>query len=282
MPKSKGRGQDKTGRSEGEQRHLRLEHWILDTAAARSLSGSAFKVLVYLGKRYDGFNNGKIGFGCRSGCISKKTGTSERVTLPIGIGKSAIAAALLELETAGFIRCAKESTFDQKRMAREWRLTWLPVGNEPATKEFATAPARTKKQNAVRQNGQKPPLQSAVADNGAPQISKNAPYSPAERTMGQSDSPPHRTHLITMGSGGDTSEGENACLPATLPSKPNLASSSVRLAVANDAEPVPQAALEARAALVERFGPSRSRMANFASGTRTREAALGAAMTEVR
>src|SRR6185312_11483343 len=149
---SKGRGQDKTGRSEVVPRFVQLEHWLLDHPAALDLSGDAFKVMVYMARRFNGYNNGKVGFGVRSGCVIKINGTAS-ITKPIfpivrrkpgGRGQpphSRMKRALDELEAAGFIVCTQPATFNQKRLSREWRLAWLPTGTPErpvgATKEFA-------------------------------------------------------------------------------------------------------------------------------------------------
>lgn len=201
MAKHVGRKVNKSGRSEGVARFVQLPYWILETPAARSLSGTAFKVLVYVAKRFNGVNNGTIGFGSRSGCFVKKPGTGELEDMSIGIGKSAMAAALAELVAAGFLRCMKASSFDQKRTTNEWRVTWLPAGSHPATKEFATMPPRVKKQKPVRQAGLCGELQSAQPDNVVVRLPLKTPYSPSGRTINKSHSPPGRTHLVTIPSG---------------------------------------------------------------------------------
>jgi hypothetical protein len=198
MAKRAGRKVNKAGRSEGEARFVQIPYWVLETAAARSLSGTAFKVLIYVVKRFNGVNNGAIGFGSRSGCFVRKPGTGDLEDVPIGIGKSALAAALVELEAAGFLRCTKASTFDQKRTTKEWRVTWLAAHGKPATKDFATVPARVKKQKPVRQAGLCSELQSGQPDNVVVKLPQKGPYSPPGRTMSEFHSPPGRTHLVTI------------------------------------------------------------------------------------
>lgn len=172
---TKRRRANATGRSVGEDGHVRLYWWILETDAARSLSPPAFKVLVYLAKREKGDNNGRIAFGARSGCFVRRKGTSEFDDLPIGLAPRTISDALYELEKAGFIRCTRESTFDQKRMTREWRLTWVKCGSEPPTKDFigTTGPFRRpkfpKKQKPERVRALSGQIQSACAPYVEPQ-----------------------------------------------------------------------------------------------------------------
>jgi hypothetical protein len=137
-------------------RFVQLEHWLLDHPSVLALSGDTFKVMVYLAKRFNGHNNGVVGFGVRSGCTIRVSGT-ESICKPIFplklprrraqasrrprannelVVQGKIKRALDELEAADFIVCTQPATFHQKRMAREWRLTWLHTG----TPERPTAP----------------------------------------------------------------------------------------------------------------------------------------------
>jgi len=178
---------------------VQLPFWVLETPATRALSATAFKLLVYILKRYNGSNNGRIAFGARSGCFVRKQGTSEQEDCDIGIQHSAVAKALAELQDAGLIHCQKLSSFDQKRCVREWRLTWLPMDREPATKEFAGEIglnfATRKKQKPVRRSGLLRKLQSDQADEPTSANRQNGAYSPSQRTMDSDDSPLSQTHL---------------------------------------------------------------------------------------
>lgn len=133
---------------------MKIPYWVLETEAALSISPPAFKALVYLLKRFNGINNGRIAFGARSGCFLREPGNKVLVDRPFGLAPSTIGDALYELEKAGFIRCTRESSFDQKRLVREWRITWLNCGNELPTKEFATATGNFRRPKAPRK--QKP------------------------------------------------------------------------------------------------------------------------------
>lgn len=139
----KGRRHDSSGRSSGAARHVRLEYWLLEHPSFLTLSANAKVVLIYLAKRFNGFNNGQVGFGCRAGCLVP-VGGGQHVERGIGLSRPQVTRALVELAGAGFIVCTKAATFDQKRLTREWRLTWLPSGansERPPTKEFASLPA---------------------------------------------------------------------------------------------------------------------------------------------
>jgi len=130
-------------------RFTNIPNYVLDSVAVRTLSPAAFKVLVYLVKRcYGAKDNGRIVFGARFGCRVRNPVVQHYEELSIGLSKSTIAKALAELELHGLIRCTKPSTFGQKRMAREWRLTWVKANDELPTQEFLqfkpVAPAKTK------------------------------------------------------------------------------------------------------------------------------------------
>jgi DNA-binding MarR family transcriptional regulator len=105
---AKRRGHDAKGRTTGEPRFVQIPYWVLETAAARTLSGTAFKVLVYLLKRFNGVNNGKIGFGCYSGCFIREPGQRDLIDASIGFKHRTVSDALYELEHAGFIQLRPE------------------------------------------------------------------------------------------------------------------------------------------------------------------------------
>lgn len=125
MSRKRGRGADATGRSKVE-RYVRLEHWILSTAAYRSLSGDGTRILIELLRRFNGRNNSAISF-------------SVREAESIGISKDKAARALKDLQESGFIKMAGASSFTRKsKIARTWTLTMYPVGEALATKDFVS------------------------------------------------------------------------------------------------------------------------------------------------
>jgi len=153
MPKRRPRKPNATGRTEDPLRFVQLDYWILETEAARNLSGTGFKVLIYVLKRFNGRNNGKIAFGVRSGSYGRLPGKPALIEMDIGLSKSRVAEALHELEMAGFLHCTQESSFDQKKLVKEWRLTWLPCGGVPATKDFVKLQRSNEIQNPVLPSG---------------------------------------------------------------------------------------------------------------------------------
>ena len=116
----------KSGRSPKDPRHVRLYEYIARSEAWRGLSGNARSAWLEIGLIHNGANNGKLAVSCRV--------LAERM----GVGKSAAARAILELENAGFLKCAKASSFSQKKHAAEYRLTHLrcDVTGQPPTHDY--------------------------------------------------------------------------------------------------------------------------------------------------
>jgi hypothetical protein len=111
------------------ERHVRLYHRMMKTAAWTSLSPNARAVYIEIEARYGGFgsNNGRIVYSVRMA----SEGTN--------IGKTAAARALIDLQDRGFIRMTKRGAFSLKsRHATEWRLTThaSDVSSQAATKEY--------------------------------------------------------------------------------------------------------------------------------------------------
>lgn len=73
----KPRRTDATGRSLTGDPFVRMPWWVLQSERARDLPGSALKVLLYLTMRLNGFNNGEIVFGVRSGCLERDLDTAQ-------------------------------------------------------------------------------------------------------------------------------------------------------------------------------------------------------------
>lgn len=130
MKRSKGRRVDPTGRSTKPGRFLQLTHFMLGTAAWRNLDPIARALFVEVAQRWTGFNNGQIGLGVRD------AGAALHIK-PQTAGK-----AFAVLVDRGFLVLVTESTFAQKRLTREWRVTCLPVGDcrapsSPPTHDYA-------------------------------------------------------------------------------------------------------------------------------------------------
>jgi hypothetical protein len=115
-PRRTGRA-DAKGRTTGNERHLRLTHFMLASTAWQSLRPVARALFVELGRRYNGHNNGSIGLGVRE------------ASMALHVKPHTVGEAFRELQDRGFIVLVQDSGFDQKRLSREWRITTLPVGD---------------------------------------------------------------------------------------------------------------------------------------------------------
>ena len=122
----RGRRHDKSGRSIGSTRFLKLDHWILKTPAWRSLPPSSRALYVELAQRFNGSNNGEISMSVR-----------EAADL-VNIAKDTAMKCFHELEAKGFVRRRVCGSFDWKlKHATTWILTGHPLGDQAATKDFA-------------------------------------------------------------------------------------------------------------------------------------------------
>ena len=117
---------NKTGRSKGDAKHVRLYEFMERTDAWKNLSGNAAKAWLTIGLMHTGFNNGKIAISCRE--LGRR----------IGVHHTTAASAIRELVNAGFLRKTKSSDFGKKRLAAEYRLTHIlnDITGERATRDF--------------------------------------------------------------------------------------------------------------------------------------------------
>ncbi len=114
------------GRSTTE-RFLKLEYYMLRSAAWLSLSPVARCVYIELASLYNGGNNGRLALSARD--------AAERV----GCSKNTAARAFAELIEKGFIDLCSRGHFDRKTPhAAEYRLTVHPCNRsrERASKRF--------------------------------------------------------------------------------------------------------------------------------------------------
>ena len=93
-------------------RYVMLFHWMLNSPAWKDLDAIARAIYLELSFRYNGSNNGRIGYSVRQAAEDLK------------IGKSTAARALWKLQSHGFIVVEKRGAFHCKiRHASEYRLT---------------------------------------------------------------------------------------------------------------------------------------------------------------
>ena len=126
---TKARKLDRKGRATGTNRHVRLYHWLTDSAAWHDLDANARAIYVEISKRYAGAgsNNGRIPYSVREAAAELK------------IGKSTAHKAICSLVDHGFMVATTLGAFSLKqRHATEWRLTEHPcdVTHALASKDF--------------------------------------------------------------------------------------------------------------------------------------------------
>lgn len=111
----------------GCAKFLMLEGYLIRSAAWQHCTPNDKAIYLELKWRYDGLNNGRIGFGCR------EAGES------IGVSKDTAQRSLDSLEAKGFIVKKRASGFNMKsRLATEWLLTeyGCNVSRELPRKDF--------------------------------------------------------------------------------------------------------------------------------------------------
>jgi len=121
--RNRGRGVDQRGDSKREGQYFGLSYSMAHSAAFRSLSGGALKVLVELRCRFNGGNNGKVFLSYQEAAVM------------LGISKSTAARAFAELKEKGFVRVARPGHFYGRRAA-EWILTDCKHEGQPPTRDW--------------------------------------------------------------------------------------------------------------------------------------------------
>ncbi len=102
-PNMRGRRQDRKGQSKRGDRFLKLNHYMLESVAWRSLKTRSRALYVLLAQRYNGSNNGDI-------FLSIRDSTHE-----LHIAKDTATKSFRELEEKGFIRAKQKGSFHWKR-----------------------------------------------------------------------------------------------------------------------------------------------------------------------
>lgn len=120
-----GRAVDATGRSKGDGQYAAITYEMLQSMAWRSLSGAAVKVWLELRTRFHGANNGSLVF------------SMDEAARLIGLGKSTVQRALIELQEKGFIICTRRGQWYGRR-ASIWATTDKSIGGTPPTNAWKT------------------------------------------------------------------------------------------------------------------------------------------------
>jgi hypothetical protein len=101
-----------------------LPQCLLNSEALRTASPRAIKVLLALCAKHNGFNNGAIGLGFRE--LAEWLNSQNH---------AATSRALCQLIERGLVTLERDYPRGQ-RLAREYRLTFVPAGDDPATNDY--------------------------------------------------------------------------------------------------------------------------------------------------
>ena len=108
----------------GERKHFfMLPRCVVDSVAYRSLSLHARAVLIEIGVRLDGFNNGAI------------TVSQRELVDALGCSPNRTPPAIAELVDRGLLQVTVEGTY-RARQARQYRLTFVSTKAGPATNDY--------------------------------------------------------------------------------------------------------------------------------------------------
>lgn len=187
---------------------------LLASEAALTLQPSHFMVLVVMAMhlgRIGSKKNGKLAFPNRAGCPWWDHTQKKWVSRPVlHFTKSTTGAALRELEARGLIQCTKRYGFDQKRKAKEYRLTWIKTEEGPATNEWlnykhpiASRPTRGSGEKARPTSGPVSTIIGRPVGQASPDAGSEAPLQADHSAYLVSHRPtsgPHCYHVI----GGET------------------------------------------------------------------------------
>lgn len=105
-----------------------LPNYVFESPAYRALKPGPRALLFELIHKHNGHNNGKIVFSARD--MTRDLNITDRETT---------AKYIRDLEEKGLVKATRRGGFNVKasdRRATEWELTWMPVGNNPASKDF--------------------------------------------------------------------------------------------------------------------------------------------------
>jgi len=111
------------------QAHIRIHRGITNSAAWKTLSSEATRLLILIWARHNGTNNGSISFSHREAREALRVGTRK------------VPAAFKELQERGFLICRSKGSFRWKLgagegKASEWEVTEEPCDGKLAKKSY--------------------------------------------------------------------------------------------------------------------------------------------------
>lgn len=114
-------------KEKGPPRYVMLHHWLMNTDAWKDLDGNSRAIYLEICKRYNGVNNGRIGYSVRQAAedVNISPPTASRCI------KSLISHGFIAAQQKGSFSYKMDAAGRRKRLASEWRLT--AYGNDVAT-----------------------------------------------------------------------------------------------------------------------------------------------------
>lgn len=191
---------NRTGRSKKAPRHVRLYHWMMESAAWQSLNGNQRAIYVEMAARYMGSNNGRIPFGVRDAARALR------------ISKATASREMAVLQECGFIVPTFKGAFSLKtKQATEWRLTEFCDDRIPGlpTKDFM----RWRPENfTVSPQASTVPVAKLFGTSGETEPPKNGPDGTCGETVAPKSAAPrfHERYTSKLPSGGVAASADAA------------------------------------------------------------------------
>ena len=111
--------------SQDPKRFVQLNYLLIKSNAFKEVSGGAFKLYVKVRERFNGVNNGEIGFSVRD--ASNK----------LGISRMTASKYFKELEEKGFLKIKEKGSYNFKsRHATTWIITAERYNHKAPSNDF--------------------------------------------------------------------------------------------------------------------------------------------------
>jgi hypothetical protein len=175
-----------------------LEFWEMETEAFQHLSADATRVYLFMRKRYNGANNGRVIFSWRDAMAVLRSG-SDRA------GK-----ALRELRQKGFVKLRTPGAPGPAiRPAGEWQLTVFECGGQPASKDFAHWRPDSEKQLPTPETGTRRTQNRCADSEMAADLMPKTPESAPETGAPSADEHTQNRYTCRSTSKGGLSKSES-------------------------------------------------------------------------
>jgi hypothetical protein len=140
--------------------HIQVPNAVMASEAITTARPSSVMVLLMMTMQLGKIgtsHNGKLAFPDRAGIPWWDSKDKRWISLPVlHLSRSTIGAAIRDLEQRSLIACTRHFTFDQKRKAKEYRLTWLKTDDGPATHDYLNYRHQAEDGEAVLRSERRP------------------------------------------------------------------------------------------------------------------------------